>query len=118
MDSVLQVFKKIFGTYALLLILCGTISSLMSFYICIRLKQNPTFIFLSFLTVSNIVSLYFWNLDNFLQAYLNIDLLNYDLWLCKFGSFYQFTSLQISAWLLVNITIKHLTSSKESFEFF
>ena len=49
----------------------------------------------------SIFTLYFWNMGNFLSQVASYDLLNANYWLCKFGNYIQFLSLQISAWLLV-----------------
>jgi hypothetical protein len=102
-QRIFDILQKILGAYALLLIIVGTISSVISFYICIKLSKISTFVFFAFLSISDIISLYYWNLTNFINIWFNIDLLNYSYWLCKIGSYYQFTSLQISAWLLVTI---------------
>ncbi len=66
-----------------------------------RLRKNKTFVFLRFLALTDLVALYFWNINHFTVVILNLDLQNYNIWLCKFGQFYQFSSLQISAWILV-----------------
>jgi hypothetical protein len=56
------------------------------------------------------ITLYFWNLGNFLSQIFTIDLINLSIWGCKFGSLFQFTSLQISAWILVLISLDQLLS--------
>ena len=106
-ENLFKILQKILGMYALLLIIVGTISSCMSFYICFKLSKISTFVFLAFLSVSDIVSLYYWNLTNFVDNWFDIDFLNSSYWLCKIGNYYQFTSLQISAWILIVISIDH-----------
>nr|QVK45791.1 G protein-coupled receptor [Proales similis] len=108
--SAYAVLRKILGVYALLLIIVGTLTSFLSLAVCLKLRSNATFVFFAFLTLSNIFTLYFWNLENFLQEYIDIDLLNYSLFVCKFGSFVQFSSLQISAWILVLISLDQYLS--------
>ena len=105
-NNVYDILEKILGLYTLLLIVIGTITSLLSIYICFRLRQTSTFVFLAFLSLSDILTLYYWNLTHFINSYTNIDFLNFNYWVCKFGSYFQFTSLQISAWLLVNHKIE------------
>ncbi|CAF1124331.1 unnamed protein product [Brachionus calyciflorus] len=60
--------------------------------------------------MSDILSLYWWNLNNFLKEYISIDLLTINKYFCKIGNFIQFTSLQISAWILVIITFDRYLS--------
>ena len=97
MIDVLQVF----GVYSLLVILVGTLGNMLIFMTCMRLKKNTTFIFLRFLSISDTVALYFWNLNHFLVAFFNIDLETLHFMSCKLVMYLQFVSLQISAWILV-----------------
>lgn len=97
MVDVLQVF----GVYSLLVILVGTLGNMLIFMTCMRLKKNTTFIFLRFLSISDTVALYFWNLNHFLVAFFNIDLETLHFMSCKLVMYLQFVSLQISAWILV-----------------
>ena len=100
-ESIYVTLRKILGIYALVLIFVGTFTSIIGCYICYRLRSTTTFIFFCYLSITSIFTLYFWNLGNFLREIFGIDLINVNFWLCKFGSFYQFTSLQITAWILV-----------------
>ncbi|RMZ93892.1 FMRFamide receptor-like [Brachionus plicatilis] len=68
------------------------------------------------MTISDMVSLYWWNINNFLKEFASTDLLSLHMYVCKAGNYLQFTSLQISAWILVvfisfdrflSIQIKH-----------
>ena len=101
METVFLILRKLLGIYAILLVVFGTIFSLLCCYISFKLRKTTTFIFICFMSLANMFTLYFWNLGNFLRELFQIDLINISLWLCKFGSFFQFTSLQISAWILV-----------------
>lgn len=98
----LEIFEKVVCAYGVGLIFFGTFSNMMSFFVCSKLKSNKTFVFLSFLSISDIFSLYYWNLSHFFSVYFNIDIINYNYWLCKFAQFIQYASLQSSAWMLVN----------------
>ena len=91
---------KIIGAYDSALIVVGTIANLIIFVVSLKLTQNTTFIFLLFMSVSDTVALYFWNMNHFLTAYFQIDLQNLNVYWCKIGHFYQISSLHISAWLL------------------
>lgn len=95
--------NKVLGVYALILTVLGTFLSILSFFVCKKIKKkNVTVFFMSSLSICSIFTLYFWNLDNFFKEILNIDLLNLNYWLCKFGSFIQFISLQMCSWILVS----------------
>ena len=107
----------IFGIYKLLLIVAGSIGNLLIFIVCMKLKDNTTFMIMRFLSVSDIITLYFWNLNQVADSLFNLDLLNYNLYYCKFLQFSQFTSLQISAWMLVLICFdRYLTISSISWK--
>ena len=93
--------KKLLCSYLLVLTIFGTITSIFTSYICFRLRKNITFIFIGVESIASIFTLYFWNLNNVSQELFNFDLLNSNFWLCKIGSFYQFSSLEICAWILV-----------------
>nr|QVK45794.1 G protein-coupled receptor [Proales similis] len=99
-------FKKILGIYSLLLIIFGVLTGICGFALSFKLRQTPTFVFLSFSFVSNVFTLLVWNLNSFLNPWFNIDLLNSSLFSCNFGTFFQFTSFEISAWFLVLISFE------------
>lgn len=103
MSEVFIVLTKIFGIYALCLTILGTVFNVASFYVCYRIKNNSTFTIMTFLTLIDALTLYYWNLNNFLVPFANISMLTTNLWLCKIGNFIQFSSLEISGWLLVRI---------------
>lgn len=88
-----------FGVYSLLLIIIGTIGNILIFLICLRLKKNTTFILLRALSISDTISLYFWNLKHFMIPFYGIDIEGYPI--CRYTNFVQLASLQISAWTLV-----------------
>ena len=107
----IQVFFKAIGIYTLLIAIFGILLNSLTFYVCIRLKKNSTFIFMLFFAVSNIFTLCWWNLGHFTTQFLNVYMPHISLFGCKFGSFIQFASLQICAWLLVSFFFeKYLTN--------
>lgn len=101
MASVFETLQKIFGILSIILLVVSTFGNLFSFYVCKRIKKNSTFTFLTFLAISDLLTLYYWNLNNFLTQFTSVNLYLTNLWVCKIGNFVQFSSLQCSAWLLV-----------------
>ena len=92
----------ILGYYPLFLILFGSICNILIVITCSRLKDQITFQLLSFMAVSDIISLFHWNMNHFINNVLNIDIDDISIFWCKFSYIFQVTSLQYSAWLLVN----------------
>lgn len=93
--------SKILAGYSLFLVLFGTIGNLIVFVVSIRLRRITTFVFIAFLAVSDTFTLYYWNLNHFIYTFLGYDIENDTIVGCKLGNFVQFSSLEISSWLLV-----------------
>lgn len=102
MTNSIELTRKILAIYTIILITLGTILCLVASYICFKLRKNNTFIYLGFFSLSNIFTLYYWNIRNFLQMFYGTQWTANPFMFCKFGDYLQFTSLPISAWLLVN----------------
>lgn len=102
--SVDVILNHVLGIWSILLVCLGTCSNLLCLYVCTRKKMRkvPTFIFLAFITITDTISLYGWNLNHFIQAYWDFVLDDLNKIVCKCLTFYQCFSLQTSAWLLVN----------------
>ena len=115
MTNIYVTLQKIFGILSICLLVIGTTGNLLSFYICLRIKNNSTFTFITFLVIADLLTLYYWNLNNFLSQFTQINLLSVNLWVCKFGNFLQFTSLQCSAWILVSFFSRFLTIENRLF---
>jgi hypothetical protein len=107
---------KIFGTISLLLIIFGTIGNLISMRICLKdsLYSVPTFVFYVFMLANNILCLYFWNLNHFIQSYFNIIIEDFGEWPCKLLGVLQFSSLQSFAWFLVTMSFERYLTSRIS----
>jgi hypothetical protein len=112
-NKTIDIFTKVFSIYALLLTILGTAGNSLSCFICLRksLRTRATFKLLAFLTVSDIVALYQWNLKHFVATFFG----HYDwdlvyLTLCRLDQFLQTSSLQFSAWILVSIALDRLLS--------
>lgn len=101
-ENIINIIQFILAIYGILLIIFGTASNLISFWICSRIKKNPTFIFLSYLSVANIFCIYHWNADYIMRYLFGIDWLNLNLLVCKLFNFIQYSSSQSAAWILVN----------------
>ena len=92
---------SVLAVYSLWLNVFGTVGNLVALYICIKLSSHTTFVFLAFNCASDIITLYFWNINNFTAIILNFDIGSQIMLGCRIGYFFQFFSLQNSAWLLV-----------------
>ena len=102
------IFFKLIGIINLCLVVIGTIGNLLVFRVCLHINNTATFVFLRYLSLADIFSLYFWNINHFIEAFFNIQVLSISRYACKFVNFFQFCSLQSSAWLLVYIFVKYL----------
>ena len=92
------------AAYSVWLVVFGTIGNALALYVCIQLShRHKAFVFLAFMSASDTASLYRWDL-NFLPTFFGIDLSKLSIYSCRFLSFVQFSSLQISAWILVSST--------------
>nr|QVK45792.1 G protein-coupled receptor [Proales similis] len=109
-SQALTTINSILAVYALLLNVIGTLSSVLSLYVCFKLRKVATFVFLAYLTVANVFSLYYWLLNKFFNNFFPFDLSNLSRWTCRLGSFVQFSSLQISAWTLVLMSLDQFLS--------
>ena len=69
-----------------------------------ELKKMPSIVILSFVCVTDTLSLFTWNLNHFLIKY-NIQIEGVSILSCKIFSFMQYTSLEISGLLLSLCTI-------------
>ena len=93
---------QLLGYYALILVILGTIGNAIILYVSFRIKASSIFVLFRYLAICDTLALYFWNLNIFTYSVLNLDLQNYNMNSCKFGNWIQFSSLQSSAWILVN----------------
>ena len=92
---------KILGYYSFAITIIGTLGNLIILFVSLRTKSNSMFTLLRYLALNDAVSLYFWNLSHFIESSFEIDIQNYNLYLCKFGTWIQYSSLQSSVWTLV-----------------
>ena len=99
---------EIVGVYGMWLIVFGTVGNLVTCLVCYQLRKNTTFVFLGFISLSDIISLYYWNLKNFLNVYYAFDLSKVGILMCRIASYSQLVSLFTSTWLLVSSRLHDL----------
>ncbi len=94
---------KVIGVYSMIILVVGTVGNICAAFVCFKksLREIPTFVFTGFQLISDTISLYFWNIDHYLLAFHSYQIEDVNIQLCKFATFFQTTSLQWSAWLLV-----------------
>lgn len=105
-------FQQILAYYGIILIIIGTLSNLLNFFICLKLSNNQTFVFLSYLSILNILIIYHWNADYILRFLFGIDWLNFNMVVCKLLNFIQYSSSQSAAWILVLISAEQFLCVK------
>ena len=95
---------KTIGISSLLLVVFGVIGNAFTCFVCLqkRLRNKNTFLLLAILSVCDIGSLLVWNLDQFLLAFYKFQHEYASLWWCRLAVFFQYFTLQYSAWLLVS----------------
>ena len=105
-------YELILSYYTVVLIVIGTICNLTSF--CIMLKKNmrkySCMRFLCILTLSDTIVLFQWNMNTFFKYNLSVaplysDLEEISLFWCRWISYFAFSSLQTSSWLLCMVSL-------------
>ena len=98
--------QQILTLYGFAIIIAGVFGNIFASWICFRpsMRGTPTFIFIGFASISDMLTLFTWNLDHFTVVYFNFTYKSVGF-LCKLLESQQYYSLQASAWLLVNKTI-------------
>ena len=104
--------EQVISWYSMLLIVVGTICNLTSFSIMLRknIRKHSCMRYLSILTLSDTLVLYQWNFATFYKYNLSfapsyLDLEDISLIWCRWISYFAFSSLQISSWLLCAVSI-------------
>lgn len=100
-----EVFFKTLGIYALLLSISGTICNSLILLTTRQIKQQNSFIYLRFLAVSDLLSLFYWNLDKFISTWSGFSYQSMSMGVCKVGTWLQYTTLQYSSWMLVILAL-------------
>jgi hypothetical protein len=100
--------EKIVSFIALVIIfigLVGNITSFLIFRLNKEMKKMPSMIFLSFMCVTDTLSLFTWNLDHYLKPNFKFSIESLNIYTCNFFSFIQYFSLESSSWLLTWVSI-------------
>jgi hypothetical protein len=100
--------------YALILLIVGTIGNLFGAGICLKqeLRKTPTFIFCFYILLSDAISMYFWNIDTMIFAFLKLWLEGLNVITCQIMTLFQCTTHNWVAWLLVLMSIEKFLSIK------
>jgi hypothetical protein len=106
--STIKTFPLFIVYYPLVLIIIGTILNLFTLIILCRTsfkntKKRPTLYYMRAIAILDILILYGWNLDHYLEGTTGIKLDTYSVISCKFFSFINYFTYQVSAWLRVFI---------------
>ena len=107
--------RKAFAVIALVFIVFGTITNMLTFIICCRksLRCTPTFTFMSFIVISDTIALFGLNMDwYYYDGLFGIYLSDQNWFYCKIHFFIHFCPLKISAWLMVAMSLEGFLSVK------
>ena len=107
MTTLVLTLQKVISAYNGLLIILGTIGNILACHICLKksLRQVSTFKLYAFIIMIDTISLYHWNLNNFIDIFFKLSLENTYLWYCYFASYFQVTTFEISGWILVKLNL-------------
>ena len=93
---------KVLGGFCLFFTIFGTFANALVFATCLlKLRDNITFIFIAFLSVSDTFTLYGWSILHFAESFGLVAVFLDTSFKCRFVSLIQYVSFQTSAWLLV-----------------
>jgi hypothetical protein len=101
--------------YPFTLVIVGTIFNSFTFFILCRpafqdTDKRPTVHYMRAVAIFDILMLYGWNLDHYLSGAHGFTLQLYSIPLCKFFSFFDYFTPQVSAWLRVFICLDRYLS--------
>ncbi|CAF4161443.1 unnamed protein product, partial [Adineta steineri] len=101
--------------YSLTLVIVGTLLSFFTFIILCRLKlrnrrAKSTLYYLRTIAIFDILMLYGWNLDHYLDGIYGFTLQTSSISLCRFLSFFNYFTCQSSAWLRIFICLDRYLS--------
>ena len=102
--------RKLFLVISPILLSLGGIGNAICIIVLARKsKNNPTIMYLCLLAVFDMLVLYTGLLRNYLKMSLNFDIRSYSSFNCKVHLFLTYTFMQISAYILVAVTINRFT---------
>jgi len=101
-------FTVIISYIPLFIILMALVGNMICFAVFTfnkKLKEINSMVYLSFVSITDTLSLFVWNFDHFLEVNFKLKIEYLNLFNCKFFVFLQYFSLQCSAFLLCMLTI-------------
>ena len=101
-QNALNVYYHVIGAYQACIAVFGTIGSILVFVVAIRLRKTTTFVFIAFLAITDAIALYWWNLNELVFIYFGYWFMEESIYGCKIVNFFQYVSMQSSAWILVS----------------
>ena len=107
-DHFKEVIEFIGSCIPLVIIVIGLIGNTISFFVFTfdeKMKTINSMIYLSFISITDTLSLFVWNLNHFLFPHFKIQIEFLSLFNCKLFVFLQYFSLQCSGLLLSMLTI-------------
>ena len=115
-NSTLQANDLIVAYYPFTLIIVGTLLNLFTFFILCRsafkdTKRQPVIHYMRTIAIFDILMLYGWNFDHYLQIVHGYILLTYSIPTCKIFGFLNYFAGQSSAWLRVAISFDRYLSA-------
>lgn len=113
-QNLIDIFGKIFASYALLLIIAAIFLNPLVLFICLRskkLRSTSTFKMLSICSINDLLSCLVWNQENFTGTFFDFKPMARSLFYCRFFSvFLQYVTLEYACWLLVSISLDRYLS--------
>lgn len=101
--------------YSLTLIVVGTLLNLLTLFVLCRpvfrnTKKQPVIHYMRAIAIFDILMLYGWNFDHYLQIIYGYILLTYSIPTCKMFGFFNYFASQTSAWLRVFVCLDRYLS--------
>lgn len=118
LENTTDIFDTLLTYVSLIIVLTGFLGNSISFAIFrfhSEFKSMPSMVYLSFISITDTLSLLVWNLDHFFIPNFSVKLEAANEPICRILTFDQFFSLQASALLLSMLTVDR---SALSFNFF
>jgi hypothetical protein len=110
--SIFYPYERILSIYTIILILVGTCCNLTSFVVMLgkNIRKYSCMRYLAILSLVDVIVLYQWNLNSFYKYFLTkpphfIDLDELSVFWCRWISYFAFSSLQMSSWLLALVSL-------------
>ena len=100
-ESDLFILYRVLGLFDALLVVFGTLANVLVFILAYRLRKTTTFVLISFFSIMNALSLYFWNINDLVFIFFNVSPQDTTIYFCRLINYCQFSSIQSAAWLLV-----------------